>query len=87
MQKKELLWTVNVVSFSLLLLVWVTGLVNWLLLPHGAGPPAGVGRTLRHLLREFHAWTAVVFCLLCALHLGLHWEYVRARLKRAGLFG
>ncbi len=81
MQKKEMLWIVNVVSFLLLLLLAVTGLVNWLLVPHGAG------RALRHLLREFHAWTAVVFCLVCAIHIGLHWGTVRANLKRTGLLG
>jgi hypothetical protein len=86
-QKKEMLWIVNVVSFVLLLLLAVTGLVNWLLAPHGAGLSGGAGRALRHLLREFHAWTAVVFCLVCAIHIGLHWGTVRANLKRTGLLG
>ncbi|MGD8366079.1 MAG: DUF4405 domain-containing protein [Desulfobacterales bacterium] len=87
LQKKDLLWIVNVVSFVLLSVLVVTGLFNWLFLPHGAGAPEGVGRALRHLLRDFHAWTAVVFCLVCAVHVGLHWGYVRGNLKRSGLLG
>jgi hypothetical protein len=82
--KKEILWTVNVTSFLLLVAVSVTGLVNWLLLPHGPGPSAGFVRTLRHLLREFHAWGAVAFCFICALHIWLHWGYIRRNLNRSG---
>jgi hypothetical protein len=87
MLKKDLMWIVNVVSFVLLMILIVTGLINWLLLPHPAGSAAGgLGRGLRHVLRDFHAWSAVAFSLVCFLHIGLHWKTVRTNLKRSGLY-
>ncbi len=84
MPRKDLLWIVNLVSFALLLILAVTGLLNWLVIPRGAGAGRVVA-SLRHVLRDFHSWTAVAFCLATALHVWLHRGYVRQNLKRSGL--
>jgi len=81
--KAAKLWVVNVISFVLFVLLGVTGLVNWLLLPKGYE----VGRSgflysLRHLFRETHEWLALMFIVVVALHIFLHWGYVRANLKK-----
>jgi hypothetical protein len=49
MPKSMTLWVVNVVSFVVLLLLAITGLINWLVLPHGSGRHSWVTET-RHLL-------------------------------------
>ncbi|MCF8080884.1 MAG: DUF4405 domain-containing protein [Desulfobacterales bacterium] len=82
MNRRDLLWLVNVLSFVLLAILVLTGLVNWIALPHGGGPPAGGGVSMRHAVREIHAWAAVFFTVSIAVHVGLHWGYVRTNLKR-----
>lgn len=72
------LWQVNVASFLALCLLAFTGLVNWLL-PRGGGP-----NPLRHALVWVHEVAAVVFLLLVAVHVALHWAQVKANLRRLG---
>ncbi len=76
-------WLVNVVSFVLLLLLAVTGLVNWLL-PHGGGPASAV-YAVRQFLRGVHQLGALLFLLAIGLHLWMHWNYIRQNLKKMGL--
>lgn len=83
MNRRDLVWLVNVLSFVLLAILILTGLVNWFALPHGGGPPAGMLAFLRHLVREIHGWTAVFFMATIALHIGLHWGYIRNNLNFA----
>lgn len=87
LQKKIQLWVVNVISLVLLSLLTLTGLVNWLVLPHGAGRRGGLLVETRHLLREVHAWVAVFFLVVIVIHLMLHWPYVRANLAKMGWLG
>jgi hypothetical protein len=82
MDRRDLVWLVNVLSFVLLAVLVLTGLINWLALPHGGGPPAGGGASLRHGVREIHAWTAIFFMASIVVHIGLHWNYVRTNLKK-----
>jgi hypothetical protein len=75
----------NVSSFVLFSLLAVTGLVNWLVLPHGSGRREGILIVTRHLLMEVHAWLAMLFLVAIAIHLVLHWPYIKANLNKSGL--
>ncbi len=79
------LWYINVVSFLLFSLLGVTGLINWLVLPRGYETGGGFLRSLRHLFREVHAWSALLFVIVVIVHLVLHRGYVRSNLKKYGL--
>ena len=85
MGKPLKLWAVNVISFVLFSLLAVTGLVNWLVLPHGGGGRQGLLIVTRHLLMEVHAWLAMLFLLAIAIHLVLHGSYIKANLEKSGL--
>ena len=84
-QKHLKLWTVNVVSFLLFILLAVTGLINWLVLPRGGGRGEGFLAGARHFLMDAHTWLALLFILVVALHLLLHWSYIKANLAKSGL--
>ncbi|BBO75581.1 hypothetical protein DSCW_29980 [Desulfosarcina widdelii] len=79
------LWIVNVVSFVILFLLAITGLINWLVLPHGGGRKSWVTET-RHFIMDVHAWLAVAFLLAVGIHIWLHWSYIKANLTRYGWF-
>lgn len=85
MQKKLKLWTVNIISFVLFVLLAITGLINWLVLPHGLGRRGGFIVEIRHLLMELHAWLAMLFVVAIIIHLVLHRSYIKANLKKSGL--
>ncbi len=78
------LWLVNVLSFILFSLLTITGLINWLL-PRGREAGGGFLISLRHFLRDIHQWAALGLILAVAIHLFLHWGYIKANLKRYGL--
>ena len=80
--KLSRLWIVNVISFFLFCLLSVTGLINWLLLPRGYGSGAGFLVSLRHSLVTVHEWTALLFMIVIAVHILLHWSYVKKNLDR-----
>ncbi len=81
--KAAKLWIVNVISFVVFVLLAITGLVNWLLLPRGFETArGGFLFSLRHVMRESHEWLALMFIVIVAAHLYLHWGYLRANLKR-----
>jgi cytochrome b subunit of formate dehydrogenase len=80
--KLSRLWVVNGISFFLFSLLSVTGLINWLLLPRGYGSGAGFLVSLRHFLVTVHEWTALLFMIVIAVHILLHWSYVKKNLDR-----
>jgi hypothetical protein len=80
--KGATLWTVNMVSFILFIVLTVTGLINWLLIPGGYRGEGGFLMSFRHLLREIHEWTALLFIIVVVIHLMLHGPYIRANLKK-----
>ena len=82
--KAARLWGVNVLSFILFVLVAVSGLINWLLLPAGFQAGRSSLPALRHFNRAIHEWSAVLFLICIGIHLVLHWGYIRANLKRSG---
>jgi hypothetical protein len=77
-------WFINVASFFLLSLLCVTGLINWLVLPRGYRGGEGFLFGLRHFLIGVHEWAAVLFLITIAIHIALHWGYVRANLRKKG---
>lgn len=83
--KANQLWAVNLISFLLFSFLCITGLINWLLLPRGPGAGGGLLIGLRHFLRDVHQWAAIGFIIVVAIHLFLHWGYIKAHLKHFGL--
>lgn len=79
------LWIVNIVSFLLFVMLGVTGLINWVILPKGYAAQKGGLVGLRHFLVEVHEWAALLFMTTIAIHILLHWTYVRNNLKKYGM--
>jgi hypothetical protein len=80
--KPAQLWLVNVISFVLFSLLGGTGLINWLLLPKGYQARGPFLISLRHFFVWVHQWTALLFILVVALHLSLHWKYIKSNIER-----
>ena len=83
--KAATLWAINVLSSVLFIILALTGLVNWLVLPQGGHGAAGFLIGFRHFLRNIHEWTGLLFIAVVGVHVALHWAYVSANLKRSGL--
>jgi Domain of unknown function (DUF4405) len=83
--KAAKLWFVNVISFILFLVLTVTGLLNWLVLPHGYQAKGSILISFRHFSREVHEWTALLFIIIICVHLILHWAYIKTNLKKYGI--
>ena len=79
------LWIVNVVSFILFILLSITGLINWLILPRGFEARGSFLGSLRHFLRGIHEWAALAFIIIVAVHFVLHGSYIKNNLKKYGL--
>ena len=83
--KSNQLWLVNIISFILFSILTITGLINWLLLPRGPGAGGGFLISLRHFLRDIHEWAGLGLIFAVAVHLFLHWGYIKTNLKRSGM--
>lgn len=83
--KTKLLWRVNVISFSILSLLFFTGLANWILFPGGPGTSHGMAASVRGFLCAIHRWGAVGFMILIGIHLFLHLDYIRRSWEKHGL--
>ncbi len=79
------LWILNLTSFILFSLLSSTGLINWLVLPRGYEAPGSFIVSLRHFLIVFHEWTALIFMIVVAVHIVLHWPYIKSNLKKYGI--
>ncbi len=79
------LWIVNVISFILFIILGSTGLLNWLVLPRGYEARGSFLVSLRHFFIAFHEWAALVFMIVVAVHIVLHWPYVKSNLKKYGI--
>ena len=79
------LWIVNVISFILFIILGSTGLLNWLVLPRGYEARGSFLVSLRHFFISFHEWTALVFMIVVAVHIVLHWPYIKSNLKKYGV--
>ncbi len=81
-RKTSHLWLINMVSFVLFVVLSLTGLINWLVLPKGYEAKGSFLITLRHFFVEVHEWTALAFMVTIAIHIFLHWGYVKTSLKK-----
>ena len=79
------LWIVNVISFILFIIFCSTGLLNWLVLPRGYEARGSFLISLRHFFIAFHEWAALVFMIVVAVHIVLHWPYIKSNLKKYGI--
>ena len=78
-------WIVNVVSFVLMLVLGTTGLLNWVFLPKGYAARGSFLVSLRHFLVTIHEWAALLFLFMIAIHISLHWSYIKSNLKKYGI--
>ncbi len=78
-------WIVNVISFILFIILCSTGLINWLALPKGYEARGSFLVSLRHFFIAFHEWAALVFMIVVAVHIVLHWPYIKSNLKKYGI--
>lgn len=76
------LWVVNIASFFLFVLLGMTGLINWLLLPRGYETRDRSLISLRHFSRDVHKWVALGFIIFIAIHIVLHWSYLKSNLRK-----
>ena len=81
------LWVVNVISFLLFIVLCITGLLNWLVLPKGYEARGSFLVSLRHFFIAFHEWAALIFMIVVAVHIVLHWPYIKSNLKKYGKIG
>ena len=79
------LWTVNVISFILSVILFSTGLINWLILPRGYQARGDFLISLRHFFITLHEWVGVMFIVLIIIHIVLHWNYIKSNLKKYGM--
>jgi len=84
MKKISKLWAVNIISFVLFILLSITGLINWLILPKGYELRGSFLISLRHFLIEVHQWAGLIFIIIVAVHVILHWGYIKAQLLKSG---
>jgi hypothetical protein len=84
-KKRSRFWIINVVSFVLFIILSATGLINWLLLPKGYEARGSFLITLRHFFVEVHEWTALAFMVTIAIHILLHWGYVKTNFKKSDI--
>jgi hypothetical protein len=83
--KASKLWTVNVISFILFVILCSTGLINWLVLPKGYQARGGFLVSLRHFFITMHEWVGMIFIVLVTIHIVLHWTYIKSNLKKYGM--
>ena len=79
------LWTVNVISFILFVILCSTGLINWLVLPRGYQTRGDFLISLRHFFITLHEWVGMMFIVLIIIHIVLHWTYIKSNLKKYGM--
>jgi membrane protein implicated in regulation of membrane protease activity len=80
--KALVLWTVNVVSFTAITILAGSGLLLWLALPHGGHAAPGLPGMVRQAVMGIHRWAGVLFTVVIAIHIGMHWPYVVSRLRK-----
>lgn len=84
-EKASKLWTVNVISFILFVILCSTGLINWLVLPRGYQSRGYFLVSLRHFFITLHEWVGMIFIIMIAMHIVLHWSYIKCNFKKYGI--
>ena len=83
--RSSTLWIVNVISFILITILCCTGFLNWFVLPRGYGGQGGFALSLRHFFIAIHEWVGLIFMAIIAIHLVLHWPYIKLNLKKLSI--
>jgi len=83
--KASTLWTVNVISFILFVILCITGLINWLVLPRGYQARSDFLVSFRHFFVTMHESVGMIFIVLITIHIVLHWTYIKSNLKKYGM--
>jgi hypothetical protein len=78
-------WLVNVLSFILFIILCCTGLINWLVLPKGYEARGNFLVSLRHFFISLHELAGLIFVVVIAIHIVLHWPYIKSNLKKYGI--
>ena len=84
-ERTRKLWLTNVTSFVLFVVLAFTGLLNWLVLPKGYQARGSFLVSVRHFLVGVHEWIGLILIIMVAVHIMLHWTYVRNNLKKYGV--
>ncbi len=79
------LWIVNLISFILFIVLCSTGLLNWLVLLRGYQARGSFLVSLRHFFITIHEWVALTFMVVVAIHIILHWPYIKSNLEKYGI--
>ena len=87
MKKMSKLWAINTMSFVLFILLSITGLINWLVLPKGYELRGSFLISIRHFLIEVHQLAGLIFIIIVAMHVILHWGYIKAQLLKSDTRG
>jgi hypothetical protein len=83
--KSSILWKVNIISFILFIILCSTGFLNWFVLPRGYEGHGNSLVSLRHFFIAIHEWAALIFMIVLAVHIILHWPYLKSNLKKYGI--
>jgi hypothetical protein len=76
---------IDCLQFLCVVILAISGLVRWLILPSGYGYYGGrffvdtaytVFIFSRHTWGDIHRWTAVILLILITLHIILHWRWI-----------
>lgn len=95
MKRNSLNFTVDLAAFLILLAVVFTGFVMEYVLPPGSGGGGrglGQGRNAREIKQlwsmtrhewgDIHFLLAIIFVILMAVHIALHWGWIKCYLTR-----
>lgn len=63
------------VMLVLFAVIACTGLLTWLVFPHGSG-----SRALTRFLMDIHKWSSLLFIVLLLVHVAWHWDWLKRNL-------
>lgn len=76
MKRTSLNFIIDIVAFVGFVVLTTTGVLMRYMLPPGSGHYSTIWSLDRHEWGGIHFWISVVFFLLLALHLVLHWRWI-----------
>ena len=87
--KKKLIIFVDILAFISFVFVVSTGVLMRYVLPHGSGKSIEIIGMSRHEWGALHFYITVIFLIILAMHLLLHWRFIRkifhGKVKEAGI--
>ncbi|HDP90046.1 MAG TPA: DUF4405 domain-containing protein [Thioalkalivibrio sp.] len=81
MKKPRLNFLVDVAAFAAFVFMASTGVLLVYSLPPGSGRWVTVWGLTRHQWGDIHLWLAVVFLVILALHVVLHWRWIASMFR------